>query len=121
MQTIKYEKDKQRVSLGIKQLGEDPWHEIKLRYPVNTKMHGTISNIADYGCFVEIEEGVEGLVHVSEMDWTNRNVNPAKIVAVGQEVEVMVLEIDENRRRISLGIKQCQINPWAEFSEKVRV
>ena len=117
---LKYEKDKQRVSLGIKQLGEDPWHEIKLRYPVNTKMHGTISNIADYGCFVEIEEGVEGLVHVSEMDWTNRNVNPAKIVAVGQEVEVMVLEIDENRRRISLGIKQCQINPWAEFSEKVK-
>ena len=117
---LKYEKDKQRVSLGMKQLGEDPWHEIKLRYPVNTKMHGTISNIADYGCFVEIEEGVEGLVHVSEMDWTNRNVNPAKIVAVGQEVEVMVLEIDENRRRISLGIKQCQINPWAEFSEKVK-
>ena len=117
---LKYEKDKQRVSLGIKQLGEDPWHEIKLRYPVNTKMHGTISNIADYGCFVEIEEGVEGLVHVSEMDWTNRNVNPAKIVTVGQEVEVMVLEIDENRRRISLGIKQCQINPWAEFSEKVK-
>ena len=117
---LKYEKDKQRVSLGIKQLGKDPWHEIKTRYPVNTKMHGTISNIADYGCFVEIEEGVEGLVHVSEMDWTNRNVNPAKIVAVGQEVEVMVLEIDENRRRISLGIKQCQINPWAEFSEKVK-
>jgi len=117
---LKYEKDKQRVSLGMKQLGEDPWHEIKMRYPINTKMHGTISNIADYGCFVEIEEGVEGLVHVSEMDWTNRNVNPAKIVVVGQEVEVMVLEIDEERRRISLGIKQCQNNPWAEFSEKVK-
>lgn len=117
---LKYEKDKQRVSLGMKQLGKDPWHEIKLRYPVDTKIHGTISNIADYGCFVEIEEGVEGLVHVSEMDWTNRNVNPAKIVAVDQEIEVMVLEIDGERRRISLGIKQCQINPWAEFSEKVK-
>jgi len=117
---LKYEKDKQRVSLGLKQLGEDPWHEIKIRYPVNTKIHGKISNIADYGCFVEIEDGVEGLVHVSEMDWTNRNVNPSKIVVVGQEVEVMVLEIDEERRRISLGIKQCQTNPWAEFSDKVK-
>ena len=116
---LKYEKDKQRVSLGMKQLGEDPWHQIKSRYPVNTKLAGKITNIADYGCFVEIEEGVEGLVHVSEMDWTNRNVNPAKIVVVGQEVEVMVLEIDEERRRISLGIKQCQENPWAEFSSKV--
>jgi len=116
---LKYEKDKQRVSLGMKQLGEDPWHQIKSRYPVNTKLTGKITNIADYGCFVEIEEGVEGLVHVSEMDWTNRNVNPAKIVVVGQEVEVMVLEIDEERRRISLGIKQCQTNPWAEFSSKV--
>jgi small subunit ribosomal protein S1 len=117
---LKYERDKQRVSLGIKQLGEDPWQAIKVRYPVNTKMMGKITNIADYGCFVEIEEGVEGLVHVSEMDWTNRNVNPAKIVVVGQEVEVMVLEIDEERRRISLGIKQCQANPWAEFSENVK-
>ena len=116
---LKYEKDKQRVSLGMKQLGEDPWHQIQSRYPVNTKLAGKITNIADYGCFVEIEEGVEGLVHVSEMDWTNRNVNPAKIVVVGQEVEVMVLEIDEERRRISLGIKQCQENPWAEFSSKV--
>ena len=116
---LKYEKDKQRVSLGMKQLGEDPWHQIQSRYPVNTKLAGKITNIADYGCFVEIEEGVEGLVHVSEMDWTNRNVNPAKIVIVGQEVEVMVLEIDEERRRISLGIKQCQENPWAEFSSKV--
>ena len=117
---LKYERDKQRVSLGIKQLGEDPWQAIKVRYPVNTKMMGKITNIADYGCFVEIEEGVEGLVHVSEMDWTNRNVNPAKLVVVGQEVEVMVLEIDEERRRISLGIKQCQANPWAEFSENVK-
>ncbi|MDE0742723.1 MAG: 30S ribosomal protein S1 [Woeseiaceae bacterium] len=117
---LKYEREKQRVSLGIKQLGEDPWHAIKNRYPVNTKLLGKITNIADYGCFVEIEEGVEGLVHVSEMDWTNRNVNPAKLVVVGQEVEVMVLEIDEERRRISLGVKQCQENPWAEFSEKVK-
>ena len=115
---LKYEREKQRVSLGIKQLGEDPWQAIKTRYPVNTKLLGKITNIADYGCFVEIEEGVEGLVHVSEMDWTNRNVNPAKLVVVGQEVEVMVLEIDEGRRRISLGVKQCQANPWAEFSEQ---
>ena len=117
---LKYEREKQRVSLGIKQLGEDPWQAIKTRYPVNTKLIGKITNIADYGCFVEIEEGVEGLVHVSEMDWTNRNVNPAKLVVVGQEVEVMVLEIDESRRRISLGVKQCQANPWAEFSEQVK-
>tara|TARA_Y100000590_G_scaffold122628_1_gene140459 strand:- start:3080 stop:4753 length:1674 start_codon:yes stop_codon:yes gene_type:complete len=116
---LKYEKNKQRVSLGMKQLGKDPWHEIQDRYPVQKKLKGIITNIADYGCFVEIEEGVEGLVHVSEMDWTNKNVNPSKIVVVGQEVEVMVLEIDESRRRISLGIKQCQTNPWAEFSSKV--
>ena len=116
---LKYEKDKQRVSLGMKQLGKDPWHEIQDRYPIQKKLQGKITNIADYGCFVEIEEGVEGLVHVSEMDWTNKNVNPSKIVVVGQEVEVMVLEIDESRRRISLGIKQCQPNPWAEFSLKV--
>ena len=116
---LKYEKDKQRVSLGMKQLGKDPWHEIQDRYPIQKKLKGKITNIADYGCFVEIEEGVEGLVHVSEMDWTNKNVNPSKIVVVGQEVEVMVLEIDESRRRISLGIKQCQINPWAEFSSRV--
>ena len=116
---LKYEKEKQRVSLGMKQLGKDPWHEIQDRYPIQKKLKGKITNIADYGCFVEIEEGVEGLVHVSEMDWTNKNVNPSKIVVVGQEVEVMVLEIDESRRRISLGIKQCQTNPWAEFSSKV--
>ena len=101
----------------MKQLGEDPWHQIKSRYPVNTKLAGKITNIADYGCFVEIEEGVEGLVHVSEMDWTNRNVNPAKIVVVGQEVEVMVLEIDEERRRISLGIKQLIEDPFNNFTE----
>ena len=117
---LKYEKDKHRVSLGMKQLGDDPWHEIQERYPVKKKLNGKITNIADYGCFVEIEEGVEGLVHVSEMDWTNKNVNPSKIVTVGQEVEVMVLEIDESRRRISLGIKQCQANPWAEFSSNVK-
>ena len=117
---LKYEKDKHRVSLGMKQLGDDPWHEIQERYPVKKKLYGKITNIADYGCFVEIEEGVEGLVHVSEMDWTNKNVNPSKIVTVGQEVEVMVLEIDESRRRISLGIKQCQTNPWAEFSSNVK-
>ena len=116
---LKYEKEKQRVSLGMKQLGKDPWHEIQDRYPIQKKLKGKITNIADYGCFVEIEEGVEGLVHVSEMDWTNKNVNPSKIVVVGQEVEVMVLEIDESRRRISLGIKQCQTNPWAEFSSRV--
>ena len=116
---LKYEKDKQRVSLGMKQLGKDPWHEIQDRYPIQKKLKGKITNIADYGCFVEIEEGVEGLVHVSEMDWTNKNVNPSKIVVAGQEVEVMVLEIDESRRRISLGIKQCQSNPWAEFSLNV--
>ena len=116
---LKYEKDKQRVSLGMKQLGKDPWHEIQDRYPIQEKLKGKITNIADYGCFVEIEECVEWLVHVSEIDWTNKNVNPSKIVVVGQEVEVMVLEIDESRRRISLGIKQCQTNPWAEFSSKV--
>tara|TARA_B100001287_G_scaffold221881_2_gene191014 strand:+ start:1668 stop:3341 length:1674 start_codon:yes stop_codon:yes gene_type:complete len=116
---LKYEKEKQRVSLGMKQLGKDPWYEIQDRYPIQKKLKGKITNIADYGCFVEIEEGVEGLVHVSEMDWTNKNVNPSKIVVVGQEIEVMVLEIDESRRRISLGIKQCQTNPWAEFSSRV--
>jgi small subunit ribosomal protein S1 len=107
----------QRVSLGLKQLGADPWQNIARRYPPNTRLFGKVTNIADYGCFVEIEEGVEGLVHVSEMDWTNKNVNPAKVVHVGQEVEVMVLDIDEERRRISLGVKQCKANPWKEFAE----
>jgi small subunit ribosomal protein S1 len=113
---LRFDKEKTRVSLGIKQLGSDPWEAIARRYPQNTRLVGKVTNIADYGCFVEIEEGVEGLVHVSEMDWTNKNVNPSKVVTVGEEVEVMVLEIDEERRRISLGVKQCQSNPWAEFS-----
>jgi small subunit ribosomal protein S1 len=114
---LKFDRERQRVSLGIKQLGADPWQNIARRYPPNTRLWGKVTNIADYGCFVEIEEGVEGLVHVSEMDWTNKNVNPAKVVHVGQEVEVMVLDIDEERRRISLGVKQCKPNPWKEFSE----
>jgi len=116
---LKFDRERQRVSLGIKQLGDDPWHDLSRRYPPQTRIFGTVTNIADYGCFVEIEEGVEGLVHVSEMDWTNKNVNPSKVVQVGDEVEVMVLEIDEERRRISLGIKQCQPNPWAEFQATV--
>jgi small subunit ribosomal protein S1 len=114
---LKFDRERQRVSLGLKQLGADPWQNIARRYPPNTRLFGKVTNIADYGCFVEIEEGVEGLVHVSEMDWTNKNVNPAKVVHVGQEVEVMVLDIDEERRRISLGVKQCKTNPWKEFSE----
>ncbi len=113
---LKFDRERQRVSLGMKQLGDDPWKDLARRYPPQTRMFGKVTNIADYGCFVEIEDGVEGLVHVSEMDWTNKNVNPARVVQVGQEVEVMVLEIDEERRRISLGVKQCQSNPWAEFA-----
>ena len=116
---LKFDRERQRVSLGIKQLGDDPWHDLARRYPPQSRLFGKITNIADYGCFVEIEEGVEGLVHVSEMDWTNKNVNPARVVQVGEEVEVMVIEIDEERRRISLGIKQCKSNPWAEFSATV--
>jgi small subunit ribosomal protein S1 len=114
---LKFDRERSRVSLGLKQLGADPWAAISRRYPPNTRLFGKVTNIADYGCFVEIEEGVEGLVHVSEMDWTNKNVNPAKVVHVGQEVEVMVLDIDEERRRISLGLKQCKTNPWKEFAE----
>jgi small subunit ribosomal protein S1 len=114
---LKFDRERQRVSLGIKQLGSDPWENIARRYPANTRIFGKVTNIADYGCFVEIEEGVEGLVHVSEMDWTNKNVAPAKVVHVGQEVEVMVLDIDEERRRISLGLKQCQTNPWKDFGD----
>jgi small subunit ribosomal protein S1 len=113
---LKFDRERQRVSLGMKQLGDDPWKDLARRYPPQTRMFGKVTNIADYGCFVEIEDGVEGLVHVSEMDWTNKNVNPARVVQVGLEVEVMVLEIDEERRRISLGVKQCQSNPWAEFA-----
>jgi small subunit ribosomal protein S1 len=113
---LKFDRERQRVSLGMKQLGDDPWKDLARRYPTQTRLFGKVTNIADYGCFVEIEDGVEGLVHVSEMDWTNKNVNPSRIVQVGEEVEVMVLEIDEERRRISLGIKQCKSNPWAEFA-----
>ena len=116
---LKFDRERQRVSLGIKQLGDDPWHDLARRYPPDTRLFGKVTNIADYGCFVEIEEGVEGLVHVSEMDWTNKNVNPAKVVSIGEEVEVMVIEIDEERRRISLGVKQCKSNPWAEFSATI--
>ena len=112
---LKFDKEKTRVSLGLKQLGEDPWAEIARRYPEGSRLFGKVSNITDYGCFVEIEDGVEGLVHVSEMDWTNKNVNPASIVTLGEEKEVMILDIDEERRRISLGMKQCQPNPWDEF------
>jgi small subunit ribosomal protein S1 len=113
---LKFDRERNRVSLGLKQMGEDPWTDIARRYPEGSRLFGKVTNIADYGCFVEIEEGVEGLVHVSEMDWTNKNVNPAKVVNVGDEVEVMVLDIDEERRRISLGIKHCHTNPWEEFS-----
>src|SRR6186713_3607306 len=114
---LKFDRERSRVSLGLKQLGNDPWQQIGRRYPTGTRLFGKVTNIADYGCFVEIEEGVEGLVHVSEMDWTNKNVNPSKVVHIGQEVEVMVLDIDEDRRRISLGIKQCKPNPWTEFAQ----
>jgi small subunit ribosomal protein S1 len=113
---LKFDTEKNRVSLGIKQMGDDPWMGVNRRYPQGTRMHGKITNIADYGAFVEIEPGIEGLVHVSEMDWTNKNVAPSKLVALGDEVEVMVLEIDEDKRRISLGMKQCKVNPWNEFS-----
>jgi len=115
VKVLKFDRERNRVSLGMKQLGQDPWADLARRYPANSRLFGKVTNIADYGCFVEIEEGVEGLVHVSEMDWTNKNVNPSKVVHIGQEVEVMVLDIDEERRRISLGIKQCYPNPWDEF------
>ena len=114
---LKFDRERSRGSLGLKQLGADPWENIARRYPPHTRVFGKVTNIADYGAFVEIEDGVEGLVHVSEMDWTNKNVNPAKVVHTGQEVEVMVLDVDEERRRISLGLKQCQANPWKEFAE----
>ncbi len=114
---LKFDRERSRVSLGLKQLGADPWENIARRYPPHTRVFGKVTNIADYGAFVEIEDGVEGLVHVSEMDWTNKNVNPAKVVHTGQEVEVMVLDVDEERRRISLGLKQCKANPWKEFAE----
>src|SRR5689334_11871886 len=113
---LKFDQEKNRVSLGLKQLGEDPWVGLSRRYPTGTRLFGKVSNLTDYGAFVEIEQGIEGLVHVSEMDWTNKNVHPSKVVQLGDEVEVMVLEIDEDRRRISLGMKQCMPNPWEEFA-----
>jgi len=116
VRVLRFDRERNRVSLGLKQLGDDPWNDLSRRYPVGTRLFGKVSNITDYGCFVEIEDGVEGLVHVSEMDWTNKNVNPAKVVHTGDEVEVMVLDIDEERRRISLGMKQCQTNPWESFA-----
>ena len=116
VRVLKYDRERNRVSLGLKQLGEDPWDNIARRYPANTRMFGKVSNVTDYGAFVEIEPGVEGLVHVSEMDWTNKNVNPSKVVQVGDEVEVMILDVDEERRRISLGMKQCTSNPWETFA-----
>ncbi|ECK3632310.1 30S ribosomal protein S1 [Salmonella enterica] len=117
VKVLKFDRERTRVSLGLKQLGEDPWVAIAKRYPEGTKLTGRVTNLTDYGCFVEIEEGVEGLVHVSEMDWTNKNIHPSKVVNVGDVVEVMVLEIDEERRRISLGLKQCKSNPWQQFAE----
>jgi small subunit ribosomal protein S1 len=117
---LKFDAEKNRVSLGIKQLGDDPWMGVSRRYPQGTRLFGKVTNIADYGAFVEIEPGIEGLVHVSEMDWTNKNVSPAKVVSLGDEVEVMVLEIDEEKRRISLGMKQCKANPWEEFAGNVK-
>src|SRR5574337_924056 len=116
VKVLKFDRERNRVSLGLKQLGDDPWVDITRRYPAGTRLFGKVTNLADYGCFVEVEPGVEGLVHVSEMDWTNKNVNPAKIVQVGDETEVMVLEIDAERRRISLGMKQCKPNPWEDFA-----
>jgi small subunit ribosomal protein S1 len=113
---LKFDQEKNRVSLGIKQLGDDPWVALTRRYPVGTRMFGKVSNLTDYGAFVEVEPGIEGLVHVSEMDWTNKNIHPGKIAQLGDEVEVMILEIDEERRRLSLGMKQCKPNPWDDFS-----
>ena len=118
VKVLKYDRERNRVSLGLKQLGEDPWVAIKARYPESTRVTARVTNLTDYGCFAELEEGVEGLVHVSEMDWTNKNIHPSKVVQVGDEVEVMVLDIDEERRRISLGIKQCKSNPWEDFSSR---
>ena len=116
VKVLRFDRERNRVSLGLKQLGDDPWKDITRRYPEGTRLFGKVTNITDYGCFVEIEDGVEGLVHVSEMDWTNKNVNPQKVVHLGEEVEVMILDIDEERRRISLGMKQCKPNPWEEFA-----
>ena len=117
---LKFDAEKNRVSLGLKQLGEDPWVGIGRRYPQGTRLFGKVTNLTDYGAFVEVESGIEGLVHVSEMDWTNKNVHPSKVVQVGDEVEVMILEIDEERRRISLGMKQCMPNPWEDFAREYK-
>lgn len=116
VKVLKFDRERNRVSLGLKQMGEDPWINLATRYPEHSRLKGKVTNLADYGCFVEIEDGVEGLVHVSEMDWTNKNVHPAKLVQIGEEVDVMILDIDTERRRISLGMKQCQANPWDEFA-----
>jgi small subunit ribosomal protein S1 len=120
VRVLKFDKEQQRVSLGLKQLGEDPWKDLSRRHPVGSRHFGNVTNITDYGCFVEIEDGIEGLVHVSEIDWTNKNINPAKVVQPGDEVEVCILEIEENKRRISLGMKQCKPNPWVIFSENAQ-
>ena len=120
VKVLKYDRERNRVSLGLKQLGEDPWQAIKERYPENKQVKAVVTNLTDYGCFAELEEGVEGLVHVSEMDWTNKNVHPSKVVQLGDEIDVMVLDIDEERRRISLGIKQCYQNPWDGFAENFK-
>ena len=116
VKVLKFDREKNRVSLGLKQMGEDPWLDLTRRYPEGARLHGKVTNLADYGCFVELEEGVEGLVHVSEMDWTNKNVHPSKLVHIGQECDVIILDIDQERRRISLGMKQCQSNPWEQFA-----
>ena len=118
VKVLKFDKEKNRVSLGMKQLGSDPWGTIKSRYPERTVVKAKITNLTDYGCFAELEDGIEGLVHVSEMDWTNKNVHPSKVVQLGDEVDVMILDVDEERRRISLGIKQCHDNPWDKFSKE---
>ena len=120
VKVLKFYREKMRVSLGLKQMGDDPWVNITRRYPEATRLFGKVTNIADYGAFVEIEEGVEGLVHVSEMDWTNKNIHPSKVVSLGDEVEIMVLDIDEERRRISLGMKQCKTNPWDDFAQNFK-
>src|SRR5690625_3518879 len=116
VKVLKFDRERSRVSLGVKQLGEDPWLGLSRRYPQGTRLFGRVTNLTDYGAFVEVEDGIEGLVHVSEMDWTNKNVDPRKVVSLDEEVEVMVLDIDEERRRISLGMKQCMPNPWEEFA-----
>jgi small subunit ribosomal protein S1 len=117
VKVLQFDREKGRVSLGLKQLGDDPWQDLASRFPTNTRLKGRVTNLTDYGCFVEIENGIEGLVHMSEMDWTNKNIHPSKVVQLGEEVEVLVLEIDEGRRRISLGMKQCIANPWDKFAE----